>query len=288
MSGPVDSGQPDQGKSGVRGNGDPRVDNAPVPRTDALRDSGAPAVDPNTLPRARREFTGAPVRRGRSIVRQTKDEQLIAGRREPEWIHSDPWRVLRIQAEFIQGFDSLEDVGPAVAVFGSARTSRDADEYEQARRIAQLLVEAGHSVITGGGPGIMEAANLGAMQAGGTSVGLGIELPFETGFNDYVTLGVNFRYFFVRKVMFLKYAQGFVVMPGGLGTFDELFEALTLVQTGKVKHFPLVLFGSSYWSGLRSWLVDEVAGEDNISPSDLDLFTITDDAEEAVRVATGA
>lgn len=238
------------------------------------------------MARGDQSVSGAVVRRGRQVARRTKDEQLIEGHRGAEWMHTDPWRVLRIQAEFISGFDALEELGPAVAIFGSARVPAGTQQYEQAHQIGRRLAEAGRAVITGGGPGIMEAANRGATEAHGVSVGLGIELPFEAAFNDYVGLGVNFRYFFVRKVMFLKYAQGFVVMPGGMGTFDELFEALTLVQTGKVKHFPLVLFGRDYWSGLRGWLEEQTARRGYIVPQDLDLFTITDDVDEAVAVAT--
>lgn len=254
---------------------------------DAVRRAREQPEDNVQAPRGDQAVSGAVVRRGRQITRRTKDEQLIEGRRGAEWMHTDPWRALRIQAEFIAGFDALEELGPAVAIFGSARVPAGSQEYEQAHRIGRQLAEAGRAVITGGGPGAMEAANLGATEAHGVSVGLGIELPFEAAFNDYVGLGVNFRYFFVRKVMFLKYAQGFVVMPGGMGTFDELFEALTLVQTGKVKHFPLVLFGRDYWSGLRDWLAEQTARRGYIAEGDLELFTITDDVDEAVAVATG-
>jgi uncharacterized protein (TIGR00730 family) len=190
--------------------------------------------------------------------------------------------VLRIQSEFVEGFGALAELGPAVSVFGSARTDRDSAEYATAEALAAALVHAGYAVITGGGPGVMEAANKGASQAGGVSVGLGIELPFEQGLNPWVDVGINFRYFFARKTMFVKYARGFVVLPGGFGTLDELFEALTLVQTQKVTAFPLVLMGSSYWSGLVGWLREHVVAEGKASPHDLHLIHVTDDIDEAV------
>ena len=186
-------------------------------------------------------------------------------------MHTDPWRVLRIQSEFVEGFGALAELGPAISVFGSARTARGDDPaYALAEAIGSKLVAAGFAVITGGGPGIMEAANKGASQADGVSVGLGIELPFESGLNEYVDRGLNFRYFFARKTMFVKYAQGFIVLPGGFGTFDELFEALTLVQTRKVTSFPIVLVGSAYWSGLVDWLRATVVAEGKIAQTDLD------------------
>ena len=213
----------------------------------------------------------------------TSDQRLLDSRGAGAWVHSDPWRVLRILAEFVVGFGTLAELGPAVAVFGSARTGAEHPEYALAERVGRQLVGAGFAVITGGGPGAMEAANKGASEAGGVSVGLGIELPFEQGLNPWVDVGINFRYFFARKTMFVKYAQGFVVLPGGLGTFDELFEALTLRQTGKITSFPVVLLGTSYWRGLVDWLRGTVAGEGKISPADLDLLTVTDDVELAVR-----
>ena len=203
-------------------------------------------------------------------------------------MHTDPWRVLRIQAEFVDGFDTLAELGAATCVFGSARTPPGHRLYATAEELGRRLVERGQAVITGGGPGIMEAANKGAAQAGGMSVGLGIELPFETGLNPYVTLGINFRYFFARKTMFVKYAQGFVVLPGGFGTLDELFESLTLVQTRKVTSFPVVLFGSEYWRGLLSWLRDTALEHGAISAADLELFTMTDDVDEAVAAVVGS
>ena len=195
---------------------------------------------------------------------------------------SEAWRIFRIQAELIDGIETLSDLGPAVSVFGGARFTEDSPYYDAARQTAGLLCAQGLAVITGGGPGIMEAGNRGARDADGTSVGLGIELPHEQGMNEYITLGVNFRYFFARKMMFLKYSQGFITMPGGFGTLDELFEALTLIQTGKVTHFPVVLFGSRYWSPLVAWIRDTLEEGRFISPGDSDLFVVTDDPEEAV------
>ena len=188
-------------------------------------------------------------RRGQVKVGSTTDQRLLDSRGPTDWVHTDPWRVLRIQAEFVEGFGSLAELGPAIAVFGSARTPTDHPFYAIAEEAGRTLAEAGFAVITGGGPGAMEAANKGACEAGGVSVGLGIELPFESGLNQWVDKGINFRYFFARKTMFVKYSQGFVVLPGGLGTLDELFEALTLVQTQKVTSFPIVLIGTAYWQG---------------------------------------
>jgi len=203
-------------------------------------------------------------------------------------VHSDPWRVLRIQAEFVEGFGALAEIGHAISVFGSARIGPESPEYDTAVEVARTIASSGYAVITGGGPGIMEAANKGASEADGVSIGLGIELPFEQGMNEYVDLGVNFRYFFARKTMFVKYSQGFIVLPGGYGTLDELFEALTLVQTRKVKEFPIVLLGRSYWGGLVDWLRDTVAERGTISPHDLDLVHLTDDPDEAVDVVIEA
>jgi hypothetical protein len=213
----------------------------------------------------------------------TTDQRLLDSPGGADWVHTDPWRVMRIQAEFVEGFGALAELGPAIAVFGSARTPREHPSYAQGEQLGRLLVEAGYAVITGGGPGAMEAANKGACDAGGTSVGLGIELPFEAGLNEWVDVGINFRYFFVRKTMFVKYSQGFVVLPGGVGTLDELFEAITLVQTKKVTRFPIVLVGVDYWSGLLDWMRDTVLADGKISPADLDLIHLTDDVEEAVR-----
>jgi len=230
-------------------------------------------------------------RAGRIVVRkglegQTEDRRLLE--RQPAAVdpyEADPWRVLRIQAEFVEGFDALAHVGPAVTVFGSARVKPDDPMYDAARRIAGGLARAGFAVITGGGPGIMEAANRGAREGGGLSVGCNIELPFEQDMNAYVDLGIEFRYFFVRKMMFVKYAEAFIIFPGGFGTLDELFESLTLIQTGKIVHFPVVLFGSAYWKGLLDWIRDPVLKEAKISPDDLDLMIVTDDVDEAVQAA---
>ncbi|MGK5630768.1 TIGR00730 family Rossman fold protein [Streptomyces sp. URMC 123] len=217
----------------------------------------------------------------------TPDQRLLdSAPGSAEWVNADPWRVLRIQSEFVEGFGTLSELGPAISVFGSARTVAGSPEYETGVRIGRALAEAGFAVITGGGPGAMEAANKGACEAGGVSVGLGIELPFEQGLNRYVDIGVNFRYFFVRKTMFVKYARGFVVLPGGLGTLDELFEALTLVQTRKVTRFPIVLFGTDYWKGLLDWMRDTLIGQGKASSRDLDLFHLTDDVEEAVALVS--
>jgi uncharacterized protein (TIGR00730 family) len=197
--------------------------------------------------------------------------------------------VLRIQAEFVEGFGLLAEIGPAITVFGSARTPRDHPEYELSRRLGHQLAKAGYAVITGGGPGSMEAVNRGASEAGGVSVGLGIELPFEQRLNDWVDIGVNFRYFFARKTMFVKYAEAFVILPGGFGTLDEMFEALTLVQTRKVTRFPVILYGSSYWQGLVDWLRDTVLSGNKIGAADLDLLHVTDDVDEIVsRIVAAA
>jgi uncharacterized protein (TIGR00730 family) len=224
--------------------------------------------------------------RGGQVPLTTADQRLLdappPGERA-DWLHNDPWRVLRIQSEFVEGFGALAELGPAVSVFGSSRTKPDHPTYELAVRVGKALVEAGFAVITGGGPGAMEAANKGAWEAGGTSVGLGIELPFESGLNPYVDLGVNFRYFFARKTMFVKYAQGFIVLPGGFGTLDELFEALTLVQTRKVTSFPVVLMGRDYWGGLVGWLRETALPRGIINPSDLELVHITDDVGDAIQ-----
>ncbi|QKE85989.1 TIGR00730 family Rossman fold protein [Arthrobacter sp. NEB 688] len=222
------------------------------------------------------------------VPRSTTDQRLLDSRGSAEWVHSDPWRVMRVTSEFVTGFGALAELGPAVSVFGSARTRPDSPEYALGERVGRALVEAGYAVITGGGPGAMEAANKGALEADGTSVGLGIELPFEAGLNPYVDLGVNFRYFFARKTMFVKYACGFVVLPGGFGTLDELFEAVTLVQTQKVTSFPIVLLGTEYWGGLLDWLRGTAVAAGTISEKDLAMLIVTDDPDEAVRVVVEA
>lgn len=225
---------------------------------------------------------GAVVLRGKQIPKATSDAQFLEADGGTDWMHQDPWRVMRIQSEFVDGFGALGEIGPAISVFGSARTPADHAWYELGEEIARELVDAGFGVITGGGPGVMAAANKGARDVGGLSVGLGIELPHEQGLNEWVDLGVNFRYFFVRKTMFVKYSRGFIVLPGGFGTLDELFEALTLVQTHKVHHFPIVLVGSEYWNGLVDWLKSTMLTTGNISPHDLELMTVVDTAEDAV------
>jgi len=221
--------------------------------------------------------------RGDAIPPSTADERLLDSRTRDEWKTKDAWRALRILSEFVEGFEELSDLPPAVSVFGSARSKPDSPEWELAERVGAALARAGYGVITGGGPGVMEAANKGAAQAGGLSVGLGIELPFEQRLNDWVQIGIDFRYFFARKTMFVKYASGFVVLPGGFGTMDELFEALTLVQTKKVTRFPVVLMGSAYWSGLLEWIRDTMLIDGKVGPADLDLIFVTDEPDEAVR-----
>jgi uncharacterized protein (TIGR00730 family) len=243
---------------------------------------------PGVIPNVVEKIRGRVVLRGRQVDTGTTDQRLLDSRGPTDWVHTDPWRVLRIQSEFVEGFGALAELGPAISVFGSARTKPTDPFYDLGVRVGRGLAEAGFAVITGGGPGAMEAANKGAREAGGTSVGLGIELPFEQGMNQYVDLGINFRYFFARKTMFVKYAQGFIVLPGGFGTFDELFEAVTLVQTQKVTSFPLVLIGSAYWGGLMDWLRSTVLESGKISAVDLDLLHVTDDVDEAVGIMSEA
>ena len=221
--------------------------------------------------------------RRKQVQHSTSEQRLLDSRGPSDWVHTDPWRVLRIQSEFIEGFGMLAELGAAISVFGSARTKVEDPMYAAAEEFGRKLVGAGYAVITGGGPGVMEAANKGASEAGGVSVGLGIELPFENGLNEWVDIGMNFRYFFTRKTMFVKYAQGFVVMPGGFGTLDELFEALTLIQTGKVLHFPVVLYGTEYWEGLLEWIRSRMLTERKIKRRDLDLFVICDEPEQVVE-----
>ncbi|MDQ3663370.1 MAG: TIGR00730 family Rossman fold protein [Actinomycetota bacterium] len=222
------------------------------------------------------------------MLRTTTDQRLLDQRGPTAWVHTDPWRELRIQSEFVEGFGMLAELGPAISVFGSARTPRTDDTYALAERAGKLLVDSGYAVITGGGPGIMEAANKGASQAGGVSVGLGIELPFEQGLNEWVDVGINFRYFFARKTMFIKYSQGYVVFPGGFGTLDELFEAVTLSQTHKITRFPVVLFGSAYWGGLVDWMRGPVLREGKVSEQDFAMLHVTDDVDQAVEVVAHA
>src|SRR5512144_362454 len=259
-----------------------------------MRDEPTPdPAPPAAVPRAagRPERNGLPARhRGPVTLRRaqtrgsTTDQRLLDSRGPSDWVHTDPWRVLRIQAELVEGFGLLAELGPAVSVFGSARAAEDSPEYQAAERLGGALARAGFAVVSGGGPGIMEAINKGASQAGGVSVGLGIELPFEQRLNDWVDVGINFRYFFVRKTVFVKYAQAFVILPGGFGTLDELFEALTLVQTRKITSFPVILFGSDYWRGLLDWIRTTMLPAGNIGPRDVDLMQVTDDVDEAVQI----
>jgi uncharacterized protein (TIGR00730 family) len=238
------------------------------------------------MPRRKKEperRRGAVVVRGRQGSRRTEDEELLRTRPAIPFRETDTWRTLRIMGEFVEGFDALAEIGPAVTIFGSARVGRRNRYYAAARKVAQRLAEEGFAIITGGGPGIMEAANRGAKDGGGLSIGCNIELPFEQGLNEYIDLGMEFRYFFVRKTMFVKYAEGFVIFPGGFGTLDELFESLTLIQTGKVEHFPVVLYGKDYWGGLLGWIREKPLYEEKVSPEDLDLLTITNDVEEACQ-----
>jgi uncharacterized protein (TIGR00730 family) len=223
--------------------------------------------------------------------RITEDERLLrsdTGERNRDFTHTDPWRVLRIMGEFVEGFDTLAGTGQAVTIFGSARVREGDPTYTAAVETARLLAKEGFAIITGGGPGLMEAANRGAREAGGRSIGCTIELPFETGANAFVDLEVRFRYFFVRKTMFVKYASAFVIFPGGFGTLDELFEALTLIQTGKVHNFPIILFDSAYWAGLISWVRDTMLPSGKVSATDLNLLTLCDDPAEACALITAA
>ncbi len=241
------------------------------------------------LPTLRNLIPNPTINRAAWSGKPTEDALLLRPgdfdqRTAADFTHGDPWRVLRIQGEFVAGFDALAELGPAITIFGSARIEPESEWYAAAEETGRKLAEAGFAVITGGGPGIMEAANKGAIEAGGVSVGANIELPHEQGVNRYVSLPLNFRYFFVRKTMFVKYAQGFVIFPGGFGTLDELFESLTLIQTGKLSGFPVVLYGSDFWQGLLDWISLEVAGNGYIGPNDMDLLTMTDDIDEIVRI----
>ncbi|KFI57264.1 TIGR00730 family Rossman fold protein [Bifidobacterium gallicum] len=229
---------------------------------------------------------GSVLLRGPMLPQESSTANLLRQESSTDWLHHDPWRVLRIQSEFVDGFGALAEIGPAVSIFGSARVKPDDPVYKSARTMGTMIAQRNIAVITGGGPGTMEAANRGASEAGGVSVGLGIELPHEQGINQWVNLGLNFRYFFVRKTMFVKYSSGFIICPGGFGTLDEMFELLTLVQTHKVRYMPVALFGSQYWEGLIEWLRGPVQDHGMISQIDPSLFIVTDDPEEAVSVAT--
>lgn len=241
-----------------------------VPAADGIRHKG-----PLELRRKQAEVT-------------MSDQTLLDTQGPGQFIHTDPWRVLRIQSEFVEGFGALADLGPAVSVFGSARTRPGSANYELGVAVGRKLAEAGLAVITGGGPGSMEAVNKGAVQGDGVSVGLGIELPFEQSMNPWVDLGVNFRYFFARKTMFVKYAQGFIVLPGGLGTLDELFEAMVLVQTRKVTSFPIVLLGTVFWSPMLEWIQDTLVAEGMMAQEDLQLVQVMDDPAQAVALMVEA
>ena len=254
----------------------------------AVPDRAEPAPDPDAFGRPGERQRGPVTLRRGAIGPGTTDQHLLDARGPSDWVHTDPWRVLRIQSEFVEGFGLLAELPRAVSVFGSARTPRDHPEYGAGVRLGGALARAGFAVITGGGPGAMEAVNRGASEAGGVSVGLGIELPFEQHLNDWVDIGINFRYFFARKTMFVKYAQAFVIMPGGFGTLDELFEALTLVQTAKVTRFPVILFGSAYWAGLLDWIRSSVLPGGKINPADLDLLQSSDDVEEVADMIVRA
>lgn len=248
-----------------------------------LADEASFAVEPDRAQPGRIEPGRPGRRRRRRIKAGTAEEQLLNLRHTPSASEQDLWWAHQIEEEFAEGFETFADLGDAVSVFGSARTPVDSPQYELGRRLGSALARAGFTVITGGGPGAMEAANRGAVEAGGLSVGLGIELPFEQRLNDWIDIGLTFSHFFVRKTMFVKYAQAFVILPGGIGTMDELFEALTLVQTGKVTRFPVILLGRDYWSGLYDWLRDTMLADGKIGAADLELLTMTDDPDEAVR-----
>jgi uncharacterized protein (TIGR00730 family) len=218
----------------------------------------------------------------------TEDRKLLQRSARPAFLDTDPWRALRILAEFVEGFDALAQLGPAITVFGSARVAEGDPTYAMAREIGRLLALEGYAVITGGGPGVMEAANRGCQEGGGLSVGCNIELPMEQSINAYVDLGVEFRYFFARKTMFVKYADAFVILPGGYGTLDELMEALTLIQTGKIEHFPVVLVGTEFFGGFVEWIKAKLVGEGMIKPDDLELIQVTDDPKRVVEIVRAA
>ncbi len=218
-----------------------------------------------------------------SAARPTEDERLLERAEDIRTIGKDAWRVFRIMGEFVEGFEELSQIGRAVSVFGSARTTPDDPMYGLCVETTRRLGEAGYAIVTGGGPGIMQAANQGARLAGAKSVGCNIELPFEQLSNEFLDVSIDFRYFFVRKTMFVKYAEAFVIFPGGFGTLDELFEALTLIQTNKVRDFPVVLFGSSYWSGLLQWIERTMVAEGKIDRNDLGLVLVTDDPTEVTE-----
>ena len=249
------------------------------------------AVNANK-PQETSERVKGPIRLRRGALRRdegsTTDERLLDHRGPSDWVHTDPWRVLRIQSEFVEGFGLLSELGSAVAVFGSARTEVDSSEYRMGVQLGGALARAGYAVITGGGPGSMESVNRGVSEAGGTSIGLGIELPFEQSLNEWVDVGITFRYFFARKTMFVKYSQAFLCLPGGFGTLDEMFEALTLVQTRKVHEFPVVLLGVAFWTPLLDWVRETLLPAGMVNPEDLELISVTDSVDDAVQLVVEA
>ena len=261
-----------------------RAEQSAVAGVKARQDEGHISAGRRAAPAPKTYPVDESIRDSRSPdLATTEDEKLLQQPAvETDFTRSDPWRVMRITGEFIEGFDTLASVERGVSIFGSARTPPTDPHYAQAEEVARLLAQQDFAIITGGGPGIMEAANKGAHEAGGRSIGCNIELPFEQKANPYVDTLVEFRYFFVRKTMFNKYSVAFVIFPGGFGTLDELFEAITLIQTGKIYHFPVILFGTAYWRGLVDWLRTTVLGAGKIGPRDLDLMLVTDDPAEAV------
>ena len=280
--------------------GERAADALPGSTRDRTGDSRPTMPDPSAEPDRSGEPIGEHRRSGRLLLSRdagrkmgedptmTEDRKLLERTTRPAFLDTDPWRALRILAEFVEGFDALAELGPAITVFGSARVAEGDPAYVMAREIGRLLALEGYAVITGGGPGVMEAANRGCQEGGGLSVGCNIELPHEQSINPYVDLGVEFRYFFARKTMFVKYADGFVILPGGYGTLDELFEALTLIQTGKIKNFPVILVGSAFFSGFVEWIKVKLLGEGMISRPDLELIQVTDDPEEVIAIVRKA
>jgi uncharacterized protein (TIGR00730 family) len=284
----------DRGRASEGDGAGPGGSTAPTTAADTGQAAGEPTTRNDTGPGGPGRHSGRIVMRHDAAERlgkpaTTEDEKLLerrpttAGRR-PDFVDSDPWRALRILSEFVEGFDALAAVGPAITIFGSARVAPGSPDYELARTIARRLAEGGFAIITGGGPGIMEAANRGCREGGGLSIGCNIELPHEQGLNAYVDLGIEFKYFFARKTMFVKYADAFVILPGGFGTLDELFESLTLIQTGKIRDFPVVLVGTRYWQGLIDWMRETQLKAGAVSEADIALLKLTDDPDEVVEI----
>lgn len=267
-----------------------------VPESDSTMSRGEtrkPVETPELPLQPEPEPTPPPPTSRAGFKRDTEDRRFLSWTDKDRaqaaaFTHTDQWRVLRILGEFVAGFDALAEIGPAVSIFGSARTPVDDPMYLHAEKLGEALAHAGITVITGGGPGIMEASNKGASEGGGVSVGANIELPFEQGVNRFVTLPLQFHYFFVRKTMFAKYANGFVFFPGGFGTMDEMFEIFTLIQTGKLASMPCVLYGTEYWKGLTDWFEGTLRREGKISKDDVSLYTLTDDIDEIVSIMLGA